>query len=66
MPLDDPLYVSYHDEEWGLPERDESKLFELLNLEGAQAAALVPGRAGWPLNALDALQSLRSLVAARI
>jgi DNA-3-methyladenine glycosylase I len=37
VPLDDPLYVSYHDDEWGLPERDESKLFELLNLEGAQA-----------------------------
>ncbi|HEX4930155.1 MAG TPA: DNA-3-methyladenine glycosylase I [Gaiellaceae bacterium] len=33
----DPLYVAYHDEEWGVPERDERKLFELLNLEGAQA-----------------------------
>ena len=37
VPLDDPLYVSYHDEEWGVPERDERALFELLNLEGAQA-----------------------------
>ena len=37
MPLDDPLYVAYHDEEWGVPERDEQRLFELLNLEGAQA-----------------------------
>jgi DNA-3-methyladenine glycosylase I len=37
VPLDDPLYVSYHDDEWGVPERDERKLFELLNLEGAQA-----------------------------
>ena len=37
VPLADPLYVAYHDEEWGVPERDESKLFELLNLEGAQA-----------------------------
>ena len=37
MPLADPLYVAYHDEEWGIPERDESVLFELLNLEGAQA-----------------------------
>ena len=37
VPLADPLYVAYHDEEWGVPERDERKLFELLNLEGAQA-----------------------------
>ena len=37
MPRADPLYVAYHDEEWGVPERDERRLFELLNLEGAQA-----------------------------
>jgi DNA-3-methyladenine glycosylase I len=37
VPLADPLYVSYHDEEWGVPARDERTLFELLNLEGAQA-----------------------------
>ena len=37
VPLADPLYVAYHDDEWGVPERDERKLFELLNLEGAQA-----------------------------
>src|SRR4026209_1753912 len=37
VPLADPLYVAYNDEEWGVPERDESALFELLNLEGAQA-----------------------------
>ena len=37
VPLADPLYVAYHDEEWGVPERDDAKLFELLNLEGAQA-----------------------------
>ena len=37
VPLADPLYVAYHDEEWGVPERDAGKLFELLNLEGAQA-----------------------------
>ena len=37
VPLADPLYVAYHDEEWGVPERNERKLFELLNLEGAQA-----------------------------
>ncbi|WP_295882900.1 DNA-3-methyladenine glycosylase I [uncultured Thiohalocapsa sp.] len=33
----DPLYVAYHDEEWGVPLRDERRLFELLILEGAQA-----------------------------
>jgi len=33
----DPLYVSYHDTEWGVPEYDDRKLFELLILEGAQA-----------------------------
>jgi DNA-3-methyladenine glycosylase I len=37
VPLDDPLYVAYHDDEWGVPVRDERALFELLNLEGAQA-----------------------------
>ncbi len=34
---DDPLYVKYHDEEWGVPEYDDKKLFEMLCLEGAQA-----------------------------
>lgn len=34
---DDPLYVQYHDEEWGKPCHDERMLFELLILEGAQA-----------------------------
>ena len=33
----DPLYVAYHDDEWGVPVRDERKLFEMLILEGAQA-----------------------------
>jgi DNA-3-methyladenine glycosylase I len=33
----DPLYVSYHDEEWGVPLRDDKGLFEFLILEGAQA-----------------------------
>jgi DNA-3-methyladenine glycosylase I len=33
----DPLYVSYHDEEWGVPVRDDATLFEFLVLEGAQA-----------------------------
>ena len=34
---DDPLYITYHDEEWGVPLFDDQKLFELLLLEGAQA-----------------------------
>ncbi|MDR1744960.1 MAG: DNA-3-methyladenine glycosylase I [Planctomycetota bacterium] len=34
---DDPLYVAYHDTEWGVPVRDDPKLFEFLLLEGAQA-----------------------------
>ncbi len=33
----DPLYMAYHDHEWGVPERDDRKLFEMLILEGAQA-----------------------------
>jgi DNA-3-methyladenine glycosylase I len=33
----DPLYVSYHDEEWGVPVHDDRVLFEFLVLEGAQA-----------------------------
>ena len=33
----DPAYRAYHDEEWGVPVRDERHLFELLILEGAQA-----------------------------
>jgi DNA-3-methyladenine glycosylase I len=34
---DDPLYIAYHDEEWGVPLHDETRLFEMLILEGAQA-----------------------------
>jgi len=34
---DDPLYTRYHDEEWGVPVHDDRQLFEMLNLEGAQA-----------------------------
>ncbi len=33
----DPLYVQYHDEEWGRPLHDDTRLFEMLCLEGAQA-----------------------------
>lgn len=34
---DDELYKAYHDEEWGVPVYDDIELFEMLNLEGAQA-----------------------------
>lgn len=34
---DDPLYVAYHDEEWGVPSHDDRHLFEMLCLEGQQA-----------------------------
>lgn len=33
----DPLYLAYHDEEWGVPLHDDRRLFEMLILEGAQA-----------------------------
>jgi len=33
----DPLYVEYHDDEWGVPAHDDRHLFEMLILEGAQA-----------------------------
>lgn len=35
--LSDPLYMTYHDDEWGAPVHDDRKLFEFLILEGAQA-----------------------------
>ncbi|HEV7359317.1 MAG TPA: DNA-3-methyladenine glycosylase I [Steroidobacteraceae bacterium] len=34
---EDPLYVAYHDSEWGMPVRSDAHLFEMLCLEGAQA-----------------------------
>lgn len=37
IPLDDPLYVAYHDIEWGVPVYDDTKLFEFIILESAQA-----------------------------
>jgi DNA-3-methyladenine glycosylase I len=35
--LSEPLYIAYHDEEWGVPVHDDTKLLEMLVLEGAQA-----------------------------
>ena len=37
VPLDDPLYVAYHDIEWGTPVYDDQTLFEYIVLESAQA-----------------------------
>ena len=34
---DDPLYIAYHDQEWGQALLDENRLFEMLCLEGQQA-----------------------------
>jgi len=34
---EDQLYTKYHDEEWGVPLHDDRQLFEMINLEGAQA-----------------------------
>jgi DNA-3-methyladenine glycosylase I len=36
-PTDDPLYLKYHDTEWGVPVHNDRRLFEFLILEGAQA-----------------------------
>jgi DNA-3-methyladenine glycosylase I len=36
-PKEDPLYIAYHDEEWGVPEHDDRALFEKLILDGFQA-----------------------------
>ena len=34
---DTPIYIDYHDNEWGRPVHDDNRLFEMLILEGAQA-----------------------------
>jgi DNA-3-methyladenine glycosylase I len=36
-PGEDPLYIAYHDQEWGVPSHDDRHLFEMLILEAAQA-----------------------------
>jgi DNA-3-methyladenine glycosylase I len=35
--MEQPRYLAYHDEEWGVPVHDDTRLFEMLTLEGAQA-----------------------------
>lgn len=48
---DDPVYITYHDEEWGVPVHDDRKHFEFLILEGAQAGlswiTILKRRAGY-------------------
>jgi DNA-3-methyladenine glycosylase I len=36
-PVGDPMYLAYHDEEWGVPVHDDTRLFEMVVLEGAQS-----------------------------
>ncbi len=54
--LSDQIYIDYHDNEWGKPEYDDRKLFEMINLEGAQAGlswiTILKKRAGY-LKAFD-------------
>lgn len=51
VPSNDPGYVTYHDEEWGVPVHDDVHLFEMLTLEGAQAglswSTILNKRAGY-------------------
>ncbi len=53
VPLDQPRYLAYHDEEWGVPVHDDIRLFEMLTLEGAQAglswATILDKREGYRL-----------------
>ena len=48
---DDPIYIDYHDNEWGVPSYDDRHLFEMLILEGAQAGlswlTILKKRAGY-------------------
>ena len=37
VPTDDPLYIAYHDQEWGVPVHEDRTMFEFLILEGFQA-----------------------------
>lgn len=51
VPAGDPLYVAYHDDEWGVPSHDDRHLLEMLVLEGAQAglswSTILHRRAGY-------------------
>lgn len=51
VPVGDPLYLAYHDDEWGVPSHDDRHLFEMLVLEGAQSglswSTILHRRAGY-------------------
>src|SRR5207247_10012025 len=51
VPEADPAYVAYHDDEWGVPSRDDRHLVEMITLEGAQAglswATILKKRVGY-------------------
>ena len=55
-PKQDPLYVAYHDEEWGVPEYDDRALYEKLMLDGFQAGLVLDHH---PAQAREFPQSLR-------
>ena len=59
---DDPLYLAYHDDEWGVPSHDDGYLFEMLLLEGAQAGLnwrLILGKREGYRRAYDGFDPLR-------
>ena len=59
---DDPLYVAYHDDEWGVPSHDDTFIFEMLLLEGAQAGLnwrLILGKREGYRRAYDAFDPVR-------
>ena len=59
------MYQAYHDHEWGVPLHDDRMLFEMLNLEGAQAGlSLFKLKQGWRYRYGDSPQ--RTLLALRM
>ena len=61
--LNSELYISYHDQEWGRPEHNDQKLFEMLILEGFQAGlswlTILKKRPSIILNRLSWLSTVR-------
>ncbi len=56
----DPLMAAYHDEEWGVPQRDSRMLWEMLMLEGFSGRAFVDHRAAQARGVSESVQELRS------
>jgi DNA-3-methyladenine glycosylase I len=60
--VDKPLYIRYHDEEWGVPVHDDQKLFEFLVLDGFQAGLswwLILERRGMFREAFDGFDAVK-------